>query len=884
MLMILKKETISNAMLSMKRCIYLCAVVLASSLLLLSCGQDAPQIPEPLSTPQRDETPQPNRPAEPSRTVHSEVLTLTAGESGELKAVRFVQDARSKAGYEHEISPKLDWELGSKHRLYLVLVKDGDRASMHRQIITCEVVASQSDPQRRVLHYSGSVSVPNGYTLAQGQWYAMLIYNMDLYNTNNYSSETSGEAGALVAFGRHRRMSEQPSYLGTGDHALIELEHGQVSRNIYYITGVPFISQWQPLQRRGTEQAPLIEALGLSLRPQGALLSYEVGVDVIDAMAIRRYGVYSNALSFAGYYDLDADHLYDKFASRQDGIGYPDWVEDRRDPNEFSLYYSAPQAALSTHTEQSRPFPWDLPSLSQAGFSATVSGNFPTKQMVEGGSCSPTVVFAHSAGERWRFWDTGLGAYTRRSLLFWGMPRSGVAQPETYLWAGLYSEIEEDQYRRANFSPQEHLGAEITGRINGYRRELSDLEARLLSSSLTEEQRQQLRQSLEAKRRQYQPELDQYQSMMDRYGRYQRHFLGQVSPRTQPMLVLHQTSARFGQAKSKAKVSYGRTLLTSDLLLTEVHHRRDGGYNYSAVELYNPTWHVLDLNDYALVRLGLNGDRMSYRRADGSFTDDLASCIAGGGHYPLSSIESWQMVIGQPENRRLLRVTTSDGDFAGEAWYTDLLIDEQGKRPLLPGQTFVLGANAYRSVDINSSWWYEMKILMSSLSNDRGDWLRGMAYVSGHSVLELLHGEGIALLKRQGDRWQVIDATAPIGRQQLAFSGSYNGYLDEMDKYLGSGYSQKRLEGVNFPFLPPYRTQRTRPSEWSDDWRMTFMGTNTLGSRLSDRDAAYTPRVHYVDWLRYPEYSRKRTPLDPNYAAYWRNRPRGRADQLPSGY
>lgn len=32
---------------------------------------------------------------------------------------------------------------------------------------------------------------------------------------------------------------------------------------------------------------------------------------------------------------------------------------------------------------------------------------------------------------------------------------------------------------------------------------------------------------------------------------------------------------------------------------------------------------------------------------------------------------------------------------------------------------------------------------------------------------------------------------APIGRQQLAFSGSYNGYLDEMDKYLGSGYSQK---------------------------------------------------------------------------------------------
>lgn len=76
-------------------------------------------------------------------------------------------------------------------------------------------------------------------------------------------------------------------------------------------------------------------------------------------------------LSFAGYYDLDADHLYDKFASRQDGIGYPDWVEDRRDPNEFSLYCSAPQAALSTHTEQSRPFPWELPSLSQASFSAT---------------------------------------------------------------------------------------------------------------------------------------------------------------------------------------------------------------------------------------------------------------------------------------------------------------------------------------------------------------------------------------------------------------------------------------------------------------------------------------------------------------------------------
>lgn len=685
---------------------------------------------------------------------------------------------------------------------------------MHRQIVPCQVKSSSAGGGKNTLTYTSQVTLHNGYTLAEGNWYAMLVYNMDLYNTHDAPTSTAGEAGALVAYGRHQRSDRSPRYLGTGNHALIEYRNGLEEHHTYQISGVPFLSQWQRLTTKIEDGKARHFVEGARLRPQGVLLCYEVGVDILDPMAIRRYGLYSNALSFAGYYDLDTEHLYQKFQSRgADGIGYPEWREDSRPSADFALSYAAPHKSLSSHSEAERPFPWDLPQLSQPALTPTqgTTGS-PAVQTLAGASCSPTVVMAHGDQAQWRFWATGKGTYSRRSILFWGMPRVQVQSPATYLWVGIYSEVEKDRYKRADFAPQEKLGAKVN-KVNDYRRELQVIKAKAESPAYKVEDRAKLKLELEAKEREYGPLLEEYHTDYNRYLQYEQELVQQITPRTQPILVLHQTNVLFSGVDRERKVSHGRTILTSDLMLTELYRREEGGKNYSAVELYNPTWRALNLNDYALVRLADSGSHLSFRKRDGQLTDNLNECIAANGHYVLSSLQRNQILVGNPADKRLVRV--SRGVDMGKAWYTDLFPTDEGDRPLLPAQSFVVGASG----------------------------------------------------------WQVIDATAPIGPDGLAFSGSYSDYKRELAKYQGWAYSLRRTEGVNFPFIPPYRT-RKMTTAWCDDWVLgEAKRTHTLGARSMKQDRAYSTQSVYVSELSFPDYSLDRTPLDPNYGAYRRNRP-----------
>lgn len=71
---------------------------------------------------------------------------------------------------------------------------------------------------------------------------------------------------------------------------------------------------------------------------------------------------------------------------------------------------------------------------------------------------------------------------------------------------------------------------------------------------------------------------------------------------------------------------------------------------------------------------------------------------------------------------------------------------------------------------------------------------------------------------------------------------------------------------MTYPFIAPFRTQRLRPSEWSDDWTVSELATGfTPGRRFQDhRTDLYTRRTQGYF---------KRTPLDQTFTTYQNARP-----------
>lgn len=96
-------------------------------------------------------------------------------------------------------------------------------------------------------------------------------------------------------------------------------------------------------------------------------------------------------------------------------------------------------------------------------------------------------------------------------------------------------------------------------------------------------------------------------------------------PTAQPFLVFYQTDLDF--TKDFGKVKHIQSVEVNDLMLTEVYYRERNGKNYAALEINNPTQDYKDLRQYAVARLSPNGNRLSYRRADGSLTDNLSEAL-----------------------------------------------------------------------------------------------------------------------------------------------------------------------------------------------------------------------------------------------------------------
>ena len=151
------------------------------------------------------------------------------------------------------------------------------------------------------------------------------------------------------------------------------------------------------------------------------------------------------------------------------------------------------------------------------------------------------------------------------------------------------------------------------------------------------------------------------------------------------------------------------------------------------------------------------------------------------------------------------------------------------------------------------------------------DGVKGADGNFGEGTLDYRPGDAFALVKKTETGWQIIDATGPIGQKQLAFSGTYATFKKVMDDVKGrDSFSQQRLDGVNHPFIAPYRTKRLDDNKWSDDWNiLTDLSKFTPGRRFD-----------YAGWEHtFPDftYAIRRSPIDTQFTTYQNARPtRGR--------
>lgn len=96
------------------------------ALALASCQSDRPEILSPEAEVQGQVAPPAPTPSPKQEGLHTEELSLSVeDEEDALRAVRFVQKQRTRAGREAEVTPRLELEVGSTHLLYLNIGQGG---------------------------------------------------------------------------------------------------------------------------------------------------------------------------------------------------------------------------------------------------------------------------------------------------------------------------------------------------------------------------------------------------------------------------------------------------------------------------------------------------------------------------------------------------------------------------------------------------------------------------------------------------------------------------------------------------------------------------------------------------------------------------------------
>lgn len=385
---------------------------------------------------------------------------------------------------------------------------------------------------------------------------------------------------------------------------------------------------------------------------------------------------------------------------------------------------------------------------------------------------------------------------------------------------------------------------------------------------------------------------------------------------SQPLLILHQTT---NPIATERRIYHAQVVLKPDLLFTEVDYLEQNGQNYSMLEISNPTAEPVDLSLYGVVRLipSASNDYLAFRSSSGQPVDQLSQALIlpltalknGSNDTPFATsalsgmapsnysyaqagaTQRGHNIMGRPGMSGATWPATALGpQFTNSRGFkTQILNDpDYAERPfyVLPGQTIVLGASGHvnaPAVTIEGSWvipslkdsWFSIYYDQLRTQFQQSYLRYAIAYADGpangttygEGTLDYKPGHAFALVKKTSTGWQIIDATGPVGRQQLAFAGTYAAFKAEFDQYASStAFAASRDGGVSYPFIAPFRTQRLRPSQWSDDWTVSSLDTGfTPGRRFQDGRTDHTVRTTRGYF--------KRTPLDETFTTYQNARP-----------
>lgn len=514
---------------------------------------------------------------------------------------------------------------------------------------------------------------------------------------------------------------------------------------------------------------------------------------------------------------------------------------------------------------------------------------------------------------------------------FWGLPRTGSSLPQagqrgTYMFVSGYSLYSEDDAFKAD-----GLSADTW-----YYRQMKNavIEA---ENKLNEFQRTGDNASYNAYKNYYEKEarsnaFSQWfpgnglfpaweTARKDVADRVREANLTRQTPRSQPLMLLHQTNRLF----EDRKVFHAQVAIRPDLMLSEVIYEKHDGQNYTLLEVYNTSTAPVDLSEYGVVRLipATGGGHLAFRSPSGQPVESLEQALV----LPLTALKSKGQTspfVGsklpatlQPTgysyadgDRRVSSIfsTTARGGLTRESgswqgrWTVFELTDDKAPQGLnfymLPGQSILLGASGYINKPVtNSGAIYEPQLLSGSswfatlfaqmkrnllgdetVAGGKANQYRlryAYAYADGQAqagnafgegTLDYRPGDAFALVKRTDTGWQIIDATGPVGAKELAFAGTYADFRSTFTPLANvSSFSQQRMDGVNYPFIAPYRTKKLT-THWADDWSIIQQaGSYTPGRRF---DYGGMPYIWSSALLL-----TKRTPLDMSFTAYQNARP-----------
>ncbi len=798
--------------------------------------------------------------------------------------------------------------------------------------------------------------IPSTNTTKESGWHVMAM--LDFQESTSYyytaDADATNPLNNRLLFG----YSQTESYSIQGSQST-DNTPAHTGNSVYLNT--PCASAWMPLYITKaptkpaapgkTPEEPAVTGVNLELRfkPQGVLLQYDLTSMAAETQDLREIGIVSNVLDFKGYYDLNSASIEEAFRTKDgDNYGLPKWVPDAPTMDEFSMHYApSTEAPLSSGA---RVFPWDMPTLSSNRTPALENWSNPgtNKWNVENASVlsfyslgnsdkastgRPTSYPWLTTRKLWTFLTLGgskTNGYTMGSqqlIYFWGMPRTADRMPQankraTYLFASSHSLMTDEDAWNAedDFDTKTFLDL-----LRLALRRSNDLD-KLKTDA--EQAAPEKKDSLEML---YRDTKTAYETQ-DRHNDYRAQFPGPVfaaaknamqkandylrnankssiTPRTQPLMVLHQTNRTFPERK----IYHAQVVIRPDLMLSEVIYQKHDGKNYSLLEVYNTTVEPVDLSQYAVVRLipSADGSHLAFRDKDGHAVESLEHALVlpltalKGKTDPfdgstLTSLKQDGYNYDDPTNRakpvyfRPYYTITLGGLWPGK-WAYSAMVDESATHPdrsfyLLKGQSILLGGSGYvntpvtkqrdgyiYTVDlIEPEGWFKPLHGLLETNYNRGylryayayaDGVKGADGSFGEGTLDYRPGDAFALIKKTSTGWQIIDATGPVGPKHLAFAGSYSDFKTEMAKHESAqSFSLQRLDGVNYPFIAPFRTNRLYSSKWSDDWNiLTDVNQFTPGRRFD-----YSGwEISFGNW----NHQIKRTPIDTQFTTYQNARP-----------